>query len=417
MNSLVMLMLSPVVMLSKSINSNQLRPTFPDHPEWYVKNFSSVQLDKTMLEVLSLGPKFCIPSRKTNRLDLEVQFENLCSQTNDLCPSSQMASEHFQSTLVNTCYHYLSYRPKINHLLSKQHLDALKRLRDNESVVLCKPDKGTGIVLLDRAYYNQKIEDILDDSSKFRQAVSERDKTHIIEKSISKHLRTLKQKNLIDEATFNRLRPTGTVIPRLYGLPKVHKEGLPLRPILDMSNSPYHAVAKWLTYILEPVRKHVARYSLRDTFEFVDSIEGLDLSNQTMFSLDVASLFTNVPLHETVDHLCNLIHDAAINIGLPTDELKRLLIMCTENIQFKFNDKLYRQKDGAAMGSPLGPLLADIFLSKLENNEFKEIIEGLTSYRRYVDDNFHVATNDQHLEAKLNRFNSAQANAVFTLEL
>ena len=47
--------------LQKSINSNQIRPTFPDHPERYVKNFSSVQLDKTMLEVLSLGPKFCIP--------------------------------------------------------------------------------------------------------------------------------------------------------------------------------------------------------------------------------------------------------------------------------------------------------------------------------------------------------------------
>ena len=229
-------------------------------------------------------------------------------------------------------------------------------------------------------------------------------------------MRTLKQNGLIDTGTFNRIRPTGTVIPRLYGLPKVHKEGLPFRPILDMSNSPYHAVAKWLANILEPVRRHVAKYSLRDTFEFVDSIEGMNLVDQSMFSLDVTSLFTNVPLYETIDYLCDSIHDTQINIGLPVDELRRLLLMCTENVQFKFNGQIYRQNDGVAMGSPLGPLLADVFLSKLENTDLKGTIEGLTLYRRYVDDIFCVAPNRQPSNTIRDRFNLAHTNAVFTAE-
>ena len=167
--------------LQKDIHSNQPNVSFPTEPERYVKNFSSIHLDKTLLEVLSLGPKFCCLSRKTNRIDLEVQFENLCSQTNDLCPTSPMASEHFKSTLVNTCYQYVNYRPETHHFLSKQHVEAVKRLRDNESVILCRPDKGTGIVLLDRTYYNQQLEDILSDTSKFRKMTTKKEKIHVID--------------------------------------------------------------------------------------------------------------------------------------------------------------------------------------------------------------------------------------------
>ena len=97
-----------------------------------------------------------------------------------------------------------------------------------------------------------------------------------------------------------------------------------------------------------------------------------------MFSLDVTSLFTSVPLHETVNYHDDTINKVQINIGLPTAELKRLLIMCTENIQFRLNSQIYRQKDGIAMDSLLGPLLADILLSKLQNTELKETIEDLT---------------------------------------
>ena len=50
---------------------------------------------------------------------------------------------------------------------------------------------------------------------------------------------------------YDKLRPTGSTIPRLYGVSKMHKDGVPLRPILDMNNSPYHAIAKWLNSILE----------------------------------------------------------------------------------------------------------------------------------------------------------------------
>ena len=48
-----------------------------------------------------------------------------------------------------------------------------------------------------------------------------------------------------------------------------------------------------------------------------------------------------------------------------------LVLRCTMNVQFQFNNKYYRQIDGVTMGSPLGPLLADVFMAKLENGPLK----------------------------------------------
>ena len=84
-----------------------------------------------------------------------------------------------------------------------------------------------------------------------------------------------------------------------------------------------------------------------------------------MSSFDVASLFTNIPLIETVTFLCKCIENEHLNIGLSTGDLKELILRCTLSFEFRFNNTIYRQIDGVAMDSPLGPILADIFMSML----------------------------------------------------
>lgn len=68
------------------------------------------------------------------------------------------------------------------------------------------------------------------------------------------------------------------------------------------------------------------------------------------------------------------------------------------------------------MGSPLGPLLADVFMSKLENNHLSSAISKLVYYGRYVDDIFCVADNNMCIEELVAHFNSAHINMKFTLE-
>ena len=390
--------------------------TFPDNPLRYVHNLSNVQLSSTLLEVLSLGPKFCIDKRRNSQLELEVQFENLFDQTKDLTPYTNEDLEAFKSALVNCCYQYGRRRSVPNPLVTKKHIDALKELKDNKDIIITKPDKGAGIVLLNKLDYIEKMETILADEHKFSCLRNEKDKTASIEQQITKCLKSFKDEGILSEVVYESIRPTGSVIPRLYGLPKIHKPGVPLRPILSMVNSPYHATARWLAELLEPVRQHVSQHSLRDTFQFVDQIKDSNIEDKQMFSLDVQSLFTNIPLMETIDYICEVIRENNIPLSIPLDKLKELLLRCTLNVQFLFNGQIYRQKDGVAMGSPLGPLMADMFMAKLENNQLKSTIESLAFYARYVDDIFCLAKANQDPDEILTLFDTAHSSVRFTIE-
>ena len=81
-----------------------------------------------------------------------------------------------------------------------------------------------------------------------------------------------------------------------------------------------------------------------------------------MGSLDVDSLFTNIPLNENIDICVNqLLENTNAVEDFTKSELKQLLC-------FMFNGFLYKKTDGVAMGSPLGPSLANAFLSYHKKN-------------------------------------------------
>ncbi|VDN11059.1 unnamed protein product [Dibothriocephalus latus] len=108
----------------------------------------------------------------------------------------------------------------------------------------------------------------------------------------------------------------------------------------------------------------------------------MNLNGLIMLSLDVSSLFTNVPVTETVDFICEFLVANQIEVGIPTAALKKLLIKCTLNVQFLFDNHLFKKLDGVIVGSPLGPLLAYIFMGKLEKSQLSKQIHELKRYGR-----------------------------------
>ena len=209
-----------------------------------------------------------------------------------------------KTTLVHSEQKYRETKVRDSGMLTKQHRDALKDLTSNPELVLTRPDKGAGWVLMDRSDYLDKLQTILNDTEKFLPDSVQKDRSQQDENKLIQLLKTLKSQNVISKVLFDKLSPVGAQPPRLYGLPKVHKQNVPLRPIIDMSNSAFHAVAQWLVELLEPMRKAVSKYSLKDTFDFVNRVKDLNVSNKVMLSFDVESLFTNVPLFETIDFIC-----------------------------------------------------------------------------------------------------------------
>ncbi|CAH8503779.1 unnamed protein product [Schistosoma intercalatum] len=135
-----------------------------------------------------------------------------------------------------------------------------------------------------------------------------------------------------------------------------------------------------------------------------------------MLSLDVSSLFTNIPLLETVEFICNELTAIRIETPIPACAIKQLILRCTMNVQFRFDNEYYRQLDGVAMGSPLGPLLANIFLAKPENGPLKSTITHLPTYYRYIDDTFIVLEKENDKHNLLNIFNNVHPSINFTSE-
>ena len=128
-------------------------------------------------------------------------------------------------------------------------------------------------------------------------------------------------------------------------------------------------------------------YSCKDTFSLVSQIKNANLSKKFLVSYDVTSLCTNIPLQETIDIAINLIPIQSTNLNITKKELKKLSLFATSQTHLIFNSKFYNQIDRVAMGSPLAPVLANIFMGFYESKWLNEyIVNKPKFYLRYVDD-------------------------------
>ena len=107
-----------------------------------------------------------------------------------------------------------------------------------------------------------------------------------------------------------------------------------------------------------------------------------------------------------------------IELSFDKSEFKNLLSLATQESYFIFNDVLYKQKDGAAMGSPLGPTMANAFFSFYEIKWLEQCPKGFKPvfYRRYVDGIFVLWESAEHLSKFRNYFNTCHPNMSFSFE-
>ena len=134
-------------------------------------------------------------------------------------------------------------------------------------------------------------------------------------------------------------------------------------------------------------------------------------------SFDVNSPFTNVQLDFTIDLILKRIYeDNEIQTNIKKKEMKQLLVLCTKNKHFSFSGIIYQQCDGVAMGSPLGPVLAGIFMVHLERTLIPKLTEHMNPWKRYVDDSISIIK-ETSISRVLTDLNSFHKNIEFTYEM
>ena len=394
-------------------------------PDQVIHNFSSYQLSDAEKSLLAKGLNFSIPPKILNFADYMLPFELLAKNVKG-CDASRQKLDLLKVDLKKIAYSTFNRYNFLRELnLSKPEYDALKKLSSNEDIVIQKSDKGNSVVIVNREDYLKRMQEMVDDVTKFEKvAVKDRKEYNFMVKEkgeVTSLLNELLAKQSISVADHGKLTPNGPNPARLYGLPKIHKEpvnGLPkYRPIISQIGSTTYKIAKFLLPFIEPYTTN--DYTVRDTFHFVSMLDGKN-HRLIMASLDVDSLFTNIPLDETIEIVTKKVFAKKNKVnGLSRTDFRRLLALSTKGTAFLFDGSYYRQKDGVAMGSPLGPALANAFLCHHEGRWLEEcpLAYSPVFYARYVDDIFVLLRSSDHVARLATYFSSKHRNINFTFEL
>ena len=401
---------------------------FCNDPKKVIHNFSSHKLSKIEEDLLVKGLNFSILPKNLNYADYCVNFEllfrSLRFDKNLGTDTLEFIRTRIKDVALSSFRDFKSNSIEDNNLTKDEQL-ALKNLAAKKDLVIQKSDKGNSIVILNKPDYKNKVLDIILDSEKFK-------KVHILpgkeirfmlnqEKRFKTILSTLHKEGKISTEEFNKLNPVGSKPGILYGLSKIHKplvNGLPkVRPILSAIGTAGYNLAKFLVPLLNPIAN--SPFSIINSFQFYEDILAQD-SSLVMGSLDVDALFTSIPLDETINlGVNNIFKNSSLVKGLTKDDFKELLNLATKESLFIFDGDYYYQTDGVAMGSPLGPTLANLFMSHHEQiwlqncpSEFKPKF-----YRRYVDDIFILVEKIEHIDLFKEYLNSKHNNINFTSEL
>ena len=262
------------------------------------------------------------------------------------------------------------------------------------------------------------MENLLSDQRKFEKVTS---KNHAFlnfavnqEKRIDTIFKNLFDSNSMSKEMRKFAKSIGTTPGIMYGNCKVHKQQVdgcpPFRPILLALQTLTYNLPKFLVPILNPLTKN--EYTLAKEIREQDH-------TLSMGSLDVDSLFTNIPFDKTIDIYVNHLFENTNFVECFTkSELKQLLSLATKESHFIFNGLPYTQIDGVAMGSPLGPSLTNAILSYHEKNWLNNCSQGFKPvfYGPYVDDIFVLFKSNDHLKYFQDFRNSCHINMSFSME-
>jgi hypothetical protein len=355
-------------------------------------NLSSHDLNNEEVKILKKGLGFAIAPKT-------VPIENIVCSVED---NIKNLSEEDKDAIRQDCTLVLkNAKPPKNNINKNEH-EAIKNLRNNKNIVILKADKGGATIVMNRMDYNTKMREHLTTTGSYKKL-----ENNPISKVIKEVKKAIKASNL-DETMKKRLTPSCLITPRIYRLPKIHKEGVPLRPIVNTIGSPTYELAKYVARILGPLVGRTDSY-IKDSRDFVELIKEEKIESKDMLiSFDVVSLFTKIPLNEAIQ----VINEVA------DPQTTKLAEVCLKSTFFSFQGEFFEQTSGVAMGSPLSPIVANLYMEKFEKIALETYPLKPSRWKRYVDDtNVKWPHGKEELDRFFEHLNGISENIKFTMEL
>jgi len=261
--------------------------------KWFINTSNSV-IPKEVIGLLQLGENFCLPP--TDITDSTTQCIKHIENN-----FSMLHGYNCINTLRNQIFSFINNLNKINksrneteNKLVAANKITRRFINSNPDVLFTRADKGNTVVALDRNEYISKMEDCLSDKNTY--TILQRNPVNKLLTNLKKLLKRWTNSKYISIQTHNYINSSNPILPRAYGLPKIHKKGYPLRIIVSSSGSLLHNLAIFLHKILQDSLPTASSH-INNSLDLIQKLESLYIpDNYILVSLDVISLFTNVPI-------------------------------------------------------------------------------------------------------------------------
>ena len=231
-------------------------------------------------------------------------------------------------------------------------------------------------------------------------------------------MKSIKTEDGINEATYKKLYLTGAGSLKFYGLPKIHKEGTPLRSIVSSVGAVAYSTSKELSRILKPLVGKFPHHICNNQ-DFMEQLKGITLGPvEAMVSYDVRALFTSVPIKPALEGIEKLLKedpDLQKRTTMSAKHIMDLLEFCLRSTYVTYRGKFYEQVEGTAMGFPISPIVANLFMENFEMRALQSSPKPPLLWKRFVDDTL-VILKKAHKEEFLTHINSVDNNIQFTSE-
>ena len=407
----------------------------------HIKNLSNITLTSDQTNLLAKGLKF-IPTPKENdtqiRRHLLKDFENFArrmrlqyiffGEDNEPHPfhvksnwippvQKSVALESYLEEVKVQLAEIQLTKPRDNLLNTERK--ALKTLRENPNINLKKADKGTRTVVLNTVDKIREGQIQLDNLEHYKPL----ERPMVVETSlrVQQLVTELHKQNYIDDMTNKWLcqTPNPPRTPVFYTLTKIHKPTPVGRPIISGCDGPTERLSAFVDKLLQPIAREQESY-LKDSTDFINFIEKTRVpKNAILVSMDVTSLYTNIPQEEGIETVCDAY--ASFYEGespIPAQYLKRALELILQENSFQFTGKDYLQTHGTAMGTKMAVAFANIFMGKVESQILQRSAKKPLAWKRYIDDIFSVWNiNKDDVTQFIEQANSHHPTIKFTAEV
>jgi hypothetical protein len=294
-------------------------------------------------------------------------------------------------------------------MLSNSFYKTITTLKDDTDIILLKADKSAGMVVANRNWYIQQVHSLLYNTADYiKISTSSLPSTSSFYDTLTTLLSAHGQLRSSSNGQQTRiasymlqLQHKPLRIPTFYGLVKMHKTIISLRPICSCINSPTYHASKFLDWKLKQVMKNGASYT-KDSREILLKLQRqFELTSQsTLLSADVVSLYPSIVLKDAYIKIRlylstnTPLHPSEVNF------IMDLFMWVMDNNYCKFSDTVFKQIKGVAMGQPCAVVFAVIYLLQLEVDLLKSIYihNRPLFFIRFIDDIFAIfkSTTDAH---------------------